>query len=118
MFRRFRHPFLLLALLVVAPLASARPARADQPFLGEIRMFAGNFAPLGWQFCEGQVLSIAQYDTLFQVLGTTYGGDGETHLPPSRPARPRAGPCSGRPRVCRRACSASAAARRPRQRSI
>ena len=47
-------------------------------FVGEIRMFAGDFAPAGWMFCDGQTLPIDQYDTLFQVLGTTYGGDGVT----------------------------------------
>lgn len=49
-----------------------------QPYVGEIRMFAGNFEPAGWMFCEGQILQIAEYDTLFQLLGTTYGGDGES----------------------------------------
>ncbi|SPA49850.1 phage tail protein [Cupriavidus taiwanensis] len=49
-----------------------------QPFVGEIRMFAGNFAPEGWQFCAGQTLSIAQYEMLFSLLGTIYGGDGTT----------------------------------------
>jgi microcystin-dependent protein len=48
----------------------------SQPYYGEIRMFAGNFAPLGWMFCAGQILPIAGNDTLFQVIGTTYGGDG------------------------------------------
>lgn len=48
-----------------------------QPFVGEIRMFAGNFAPAGWMFCEGQLLPISENDTLFVVLGTTYGGDGQ-----------------------------------------
>ena len=47
-----------------------------QPYVGEIRMFAGNFAPAGWQFCEGQFLPISENDTLFQLIGTTYGGDG------------------------------------------
>ncbi|RTQ47177.1 phage tail protein [Hymenobacter gummosus] len=47
-------------------------------YLGEIRMFAGNFAPQGWFFCQGQLLSISQYDALFALLGTTYGGDGMT----------------------------------------
>ena len=46
-----------------------------QPYVGEIRMFAGNFAPSGWAFCEGQLLSIADNETLFQLIGTTYGGD-------------------------------------------
>src|SRR3954466_3975334 len=48
-----------------------------QPYVGEIRMFAGNFAPNGWMFCEGAPLPISQYDVLFQLIGTTYGGDGE-----------------------------------------
>jgi microcystin-dependent protein len=48
------------------------------PFLGEIRIFAGNFAPAGWMFCEGQLLSISQNDPLFQLIGTTYGGDGQS----------------------------------------
>lgn len=45
-------------------------------YIGEIRMFAGNYAPQGWAFCDGQLLSIAQYDALFSLIGTTYGGDG------------------------------------------
>ena len=49
-----------------------------QPYVGEIRMFAGNFAPAGWMFCEGQLLPISQNETLFQLIGTTYGGDGES----------------------------------------
>jgi microcystin-dependent protein len=49
-----------------------------QPYVGEIRMFAGNFAPLGWLFCEGQHLPISENETLFQLIGTTYGGDGES----------------------------------------
>jgi microcystin-dependent protein len=48
-----------------------------QPYVGEIRMFAGNFAPAGWMFCEGQLLPISEYETLFQLIGTTYGGDGQ-----------------------------------------
>ena len=49
-----------------------------QPFVGEIRMFGGNFAPAGWMFCEGQLLPISENETLFQLIGTTYGGDGES----------------------------------------
>jgi microcystin-dependent protein len=49
-----------------------------QPYVGEIRMFAGNFAPSGWMFCDGQLLPISENETLFQLLGTTYGGDGES----------------------------------------
>jgi len=48
-----------------------------QPYVGEIRMFAGNFAPLGWLFCDGQPLPISENETLFQLIGTTYGGDGQ-----------------------------------------
>src|SRR6266513_610431 len=49
-----------------------------QPFVGEIRIFAGNFAPAGWMFCEGQLLPISEYETLFNLIGTTYGGNGQT----------------------------------------
>jgi microcystin-dependent protein len=48
-----------------------------QPYVGEIRMFAGNFPPNGWMFCEGATLPIAENEVLFQLIGTTYGGDGE-----------------------------------------
>lgn len=48
-----------------------------QPYVGEIRIFAGNFAPNGWRFCEGQTLPISENEVLFQLIGTTYGGDGE-----------------------------------------
>jgi microcystin-dependent protein len=47
-----------------------------QPYVGEIRMFAGNFAPAGWAFCDGSLLPISEYETLFQLIGNTYGGDG------------------------------------------
>jgi microcystin-dependent protein len=49
-----------------------------QPYVGEIRMFAGNFPPSGWMFCEGQLLPISENETLFNLIGTTYGGDGES----------------------------------------
>ena len=49
-----------------------------QPYVGEIRMFAGNFPPNGWMFCDGQLLPISENETLFQLIGTTYGGDGQT----------------------------------------
>lgn len=67
------------------------------PYIGEIRYFAGTFAPQGWAFCDGQLLSIAQYSTLFSVLGTTYGGDGKNTfaLPDLRgraPMHPGRGP--------------------------
>lgn len=49
-----------------------------QPYVGEIRMFAGNFAPAGWMFCEGQLLPISENEILFNLIGTTYGGDGQS----------------------------------------
>lgn len=67
------------------------------PFLGQVIMFAGNFAPRGWAFCEGQLLAISANTALFSILGTTYGGDGRTTfgLPDLRgrvPVSPGAGP--------------------------
>ena len=50
----------------------------SEPFVGEIRMFAGNFNPRGWAFCDGQLLAVSQNDALFSLLGTIYGGDGRT----------------------------------------
>jgi microcystin-dependent protein len=50
----------------------------SQPYVGEIRMFAGNFAPAGWAFCDGSILPISENDTLFNLIGTTYGGDGQS----------------------------------------
>ena len=50
----------------------------SEPFVGEIRMFAGNFAPRGWALCDGQLLAVSQNDALFSLLGTIYGGDGRT----------------------------------------
>ena len=49
-----------------------------QPYIGEIRMFAGNFAPAGWMFCAGQLIPISEFETLFNLIGTTYGGDGQS----------------------------------------
>jgi microcystin-dependent protein len=49
----------------------------SSPFIGEIRMFAGNFAPVGWAFCNGAIIPISQNDALFNLIGTTYGGDGQ-----------------------------------------
>ena len=50
----------------------------SQPYSGEIRMFAGNFAPAGWMFCEGQLVPISENEALFNLIGTTYGGDGQS----------------------------------------
>jgi microcystin-dependent protein len=49
-----------------------------EPYLATVTIFAGNFAPRGWMFCQGQLLAIAEYDALFALIGTTYGGDGQT----------------------------------------
>src|ERR671935_142066 len=51
-----------------------------QPYVGEIRMFAGNFAPAGWMFCDGQLLPLSQNTALFSLLGTTYGGNGQSNF--------------------------------------
>ena len=50
----------------------------SNPFVGEIRMFGGNFAPAGWMLCQGQLLPISENETLFNLIGTTYGGDGQS----------------------------------------
>src|ERR1700681_1782571 len=50
----------------------------SSPYVGEIRMFGGNFAPAGWAFCNGALIPISENDTLFNLIGTTYGGDGQT----------------------------------------
>lgn len=65
--------FIQGALIVQTPVHAG-----DEPFIGEIRFFAGNFAPRGWAFCDGQLLSVSQNSALFSILGTTYGGDGRT----------------------------------------
>lgn len=69
----------------------------SDPFVGEIRIFAGNFAPYGWAFCNGQLMPIRQYSALFSLLGVTYGGDGKTtfalpNLQGSAPMSPGQGP--------------------------
>src|SRR2546423_5930081 len=50
----------------------------SDPYVGEIRMFGGSFAPQGWAFCDGQLMAISENDTLFNLIGTTYGGDGQS----------------------------------------
>lgn len=69
----------------------------SEPFVAEIRIFAGNFAPRGWAFCDGQLLPIAQNTALFSLIGTTYGGDGRTttglpNLKGRAPMHPGPGP--------------------------
>lgn len=80
-----RRGFLLKAAAALAGLAFLGQARkseaatlSSQPFVGEIMLFAGNFAPLGWAFCNGQLLAISTNTALFSILGTTYGGNGTT----------------------------------------
>jgi microcystin-dependent protein len=65
------------ALLVGASTRRAEAGLEDLPFVGEIRLFAGSFAPAGWALCDGQLLPISQFETLFSLIGTTYGGDGQ-----------------------------------------
>jgi len=67
----------VITLLATTTLWSA-PAQASEPFIAEIIMFGGNFAPRNWAFCDGQLLAISQNTALFSLLGTTYGGDGRT----------------------------------------
>lgn len=50
----------------------------SQPYIGQLKLFAGSFAPVGWALCNGQLISIAQNDTLYALIGTTFGGDGVT----------------------------------------
>src|SRR5437667_12040503 len=69
----------------------------SNPFLAEIRIFTGNFAPKGWALCDGQIMSISQNTALFSLLGTTYGGDGKSNfalpnLQGSAPLQPGQGP--------------------------
>ena len=68
--------FIAGLLLYLPSLLFSHFAAADEPFIGEMRYFAGNFAPRGWAFCDGQLLPISSYTALFALLGTTYGGDG------------------------------------------
>jgi len=65
-------------LLTFALLLFSKLLFAQQPYIAEIRLFAGNFPPAGWAFCDGSLLPISEYDTLFNLIGTTYGGDGQT----------------------------------------
>ena len=73
MYLVFMHACMLFSLGT-----STTIAHADEPFIGEVRWFAGNFAPRGWALCDGQLLPISGNEALFSILGTTYGGDGRT----------------------------------------
>lgn len=69
---------LAIVLLFISSFSLQSSQAQQEGFIGEIKMFAGNFAPRTWAFCEGQLLPIAQNTALFSILGTTYGGDGRT----------------------------------------
>jgi microcystin-dependent protein len=73
-----RSKFLLVALVAIITCTSGNNANAQEAMIGEVKMFAGNFAPRGWALCDGQLLSISSNTALFSILGTTYGGDGRT----------------------------------------
>lgn len=66
------------AIFFIAFTLASFSSYAQEPFIGEVKMFAGNFAPRNWALCEGQLLPISSYSALFSILGTTYGGDGRT----------------------------------------
>lgn len=68
----------LFFLVALFTLLGTQQSQAQEGMVGEVRMFAGNFAPRGWAFCEGQLLPISSNSALFSILGTTYGGDGRT----------------------------------------
>lgn len=82
---QYRHAkkFHIISLFFILWLGVAlQPVIADaqNPYIGEIKMFAGNFAPRGWALCDGQLLPVAQNTALFSILGTSYGGDGEVEF--------------------------------------
>ena len=72
--KRLLVPFLSMIIMSMSVINSY----AQDGMIGEVKLFAGNFAPRNWALCEGQLLSIAQNTALFSILGTTYGGDGRT----------------------------------------
>ncbi len=69
-------PFVTVNCIIA--LVGTFPDRSQEPFVAQISLFGGNFAPRGWAFCDGQLLAISQNTALFSLLGTTYGGDGRT----------------------------------------
>ena len=92
-----RKALLLSFVIVCLGFSKDEKKPIDQSgFVGEVKMFAGNFAPRGWALCEGQLLSISSNDALFSILGTTYGGDGRTTFAlPDLRGRVPLGPGSG-----------------------
>ena len=69
---------IILGLLLITAFSFSNSGNAQEAMIGEVKMFAGNFAPRGWALCNGQLLQISQNSALFSILGTTYGGDGRT----------------------------------------
>lgn len=69
---------IILSCLVLSLFLGTNDLQAQEPYLGQIKMFAGDFPPRGWAFCDGQLLSVNQNDALFSLIGTIYGGDGRT----------------------------------------
>ncbi len=69
---------IILGLLLITAFSFSNSVTAQEGIIGEVKMFAGNFAPRGWAMCNGQLLPISQNSALFSILGTTYGGDGRT----------------------------------------
>lgn len=70
--------YLILVFVISSFFSVNKVSAQTEPYVGQISMFAGNFAPRGWAFCNGQLMSVMQYQALFAILGTTYGGDGIT----------------------------------------
>lgn len=86
---------LLYAFLVLTLFTSVK-SYSQEAFIGEVKLFAGNFAPRGWAFCDGQLIAISQNTALFSILGTTYGGDGRTTFAlPDLRGRVAVGPRNG-----------------------
>ncbi len=73
-----RNGMAALLLSTLACIAAPSATQAQDPFLGEMRYFAGDYAPRGWAFCDGQLLNISRYSSLYSLLGCTYGGDCRT----------------------------------------
>jgi microcystin-dependent protein len=80
MLKKTKRAFITLAsaAVIAATIGWSTPASASEPFIAEIKMFGGNFAPRGYALCNGQLLPVSQNSALFAILGTTYGGDGRT----------------------------------------
>ena len=107
--------YTLVAAMVLSTFASTA-ALASEPFIAEVKMFAGNYAPRGYAFCDGQLMSISSYTALFALVGTIYGGDGRTTfgLPDLR-GRTAVHPGTGE--SCIRCTGRRPAGSEPRQRS-